>query len=382
MKILVEDTIPFGREYMNTLGDTVLYSWQSLRPEMLGNTDYLVVRSTTQVDSTLLQHADTLRFVTTATAGTNHLDKASLEAAGIQWDSAGGCNAVAVAEYVISALLRAEEAGHVDLSSATVGIVGAGHVGSALASRLDCLKIAYQLCDPPLEDAGDARDFCTLDDILTCDIISLHVPLITNGDHPTLNLIDHAALSTLTDKQVLINACRGEVVDESALLTRLSQPAAPVYVTDVYWREPDINMAVIDAAWLATPHIAGHSVEGKTRGTQMVYEQLCGLMEKPVALALNDFLEPVAPLAVTLEHPQRDRLSRTDLRHLFFSIYDINEDDRYFRQAMAESNQFAALRKAYRVRRECSAYTLQLNAAVSDGIRAQLQCLGFTLQFP
>lgn len=367
---------------MKTLGDTTLYSWQSLRPEMLTDTEYLVVRSTTNVDSALLQYADNLRFVTTATAGTNHLDKVCLEAAGIQWDSAGGCNAVAVAEYVVSAILHADDAGYVDVNSATVGIVGAGHVGTALASRLTCLGISYKLCDPPLEHTGDPRDFCQLDDVLNCDIISLHVPLITGGDYPTVNLIDAAALSTLTEKQLLINACRGEVVDEVALLRRLKQPDAPRFVTDVYWQEPGIDTAMIDAAWLATPHIAGHSVEGKTRGTQMVYEQLCELMEKPVSLKLSDFLEPVAPLTVALENPQHDRLSRADLRRLFFSIYDINEDDRHFRQAMAESNQFAALRKAYRVRRECSAYTLRLNAAVSEGIRNQLQCLGFTLQFP
>lgn len=367
---------------MKTLGDTTLYSWQSLQPDMLTDTDYLVVRSTTTVDDALLRQAEKLKFVTTATAGTNHLDKASLEAAGISWNSAGGCNSVAVAEYVVSAMLRADEAGYVDLASATVGIVGAGHVGSALASRLACLGISYQLCDPPLEDAGDPREFCQISDILKCDVISLHVPLITSGDYPTVNLVNTAMLSKLTDKQLLINACRGEVVDETALLARLAQSDAPRFVTDVYWEEPEINMAVADAAWLATPHIAGHSVEGKIRGTQMVYAQLCERLDAPEDLELSDFLAPAEPLAVTFEQPQRDSLSRTDLRRLFFSIYDICEDDRHFRQAMAESNQFAALRKAYRVRRECSAYTLQLNSAVSEGIRNQLQCLGFTLQFP
>ena len=289
---------------------------------------------------------------------------------------------MAVAEYVISAMLRADEADYIDVSNATVGIVGAGHVGTALADRLECLNIPYRLCDPPLQDAGDPRSFCGLDDILDCDIISLHVPYSTSGEYPTANLINDDALSRLSRQQLLINACRGEVMDEAALLERMSMPDAPVFVTDVYWQEPEINMAVTEAAWLATPHIAGHSVEGKTRGTQMVYEQLCELMEEPVTLTLDDFLEPLAPLAVSLEEPQRDSLSRADLRQLFFSIYDICEDDRHFRQAMAESNQFAALRKAYRVRRECSAYTLKMQTAVSESIAKQLQCLGFTLQFP
>lgn len=381
MNILVEDTIPFGAEYFDGLGSISRYSWQSLQPADLIHTDYLVVRSTTRVDARLLSQASRLKLVTTATAGTNHLDKVALAATGVPWRSAGGCNARAVAEYVLSALLKADDSGHLSLSSATVGIVGAGHVGSALASLLACLGITCKLCDPPLAEQGDPRPLVSLDEVLSCDVISLHVPYTTTGPHATLHMLDATALAGLAGHQCVINACRGEVIDESALMARLGERDAPLFITDVFWNEPDIAMAVANAAWLATPHIAGHSLEGKTRGTQMVYEHVCECLNVPPAKTLADFLTPPAPLPLRVSDSQAERLSLTDLKTLFFSVYDICEDDRHFRQAMAESNQFAALRKAYRVRRECNAYTVIAPSPLSAGIRNQLACLGFEVQF-
>ncbi|MCU7555938.1 4-phosphoerythronate dehydrogenase [Alteromonas sp. ASW11-19] len=381
MNILVEDTIPYGAEYFEGLGKITRYSWQSLQPADLAHTDYLVVRSTTRVDATLLSQARNLKLVTTATAGTNHLDKAALDAAGVPWRSAGGCNARAVAEYVLSALLQADDNGHLSLPAATVGIVGAGHVGSALAALLNCLGITCKLCDPPLAEQGDHRALVSLQEVLACDVISLHVPYTTTGSHPTYHLLDATALAGLSAHQCVINACRGEVIDEKALLTRLNERDAPLFITDVFWNEPDIDMAVTEAAWLATPHIAGHSLEGKTRGTQMVYEHVCEGLKVTPTRTLGDFLTPPAPLHLRLSDSQAERLTLSDLKALFFSVYDICEDDRHFRQAMAESNQFAALRKAYRVRRECDAYTVIAPTSLSSGIRNQLACLGFEVQF-
>ena len=159
MKILFEDTIPLGHEYFSGLGDVSRYAWQTLTPEDIKHTDILAVRSTTKVNEALLSQASQLQFVTTATSGTNHIDKNWLDSQGISWNSAGGCNAIAVAEYVLSALLLADQAGKIDINAITVGIVGAGHVGTALAKRLSVLNIQYKLCDPPLSASGDTRKF-------------------------------------------------------------------------------------------------------------------------------------------------------------------------------------------------------------------------------
>ena len=396
MKILLEDTIPFGREYLAELGDINTYAWQSLTPDDLSDADILAVRSTTKVNASLLGATKQLKFVTTATSGTNHLDKLWLDSHGISWKSAGGCNAVAVAEYVLSVLFRADQLGKIDVNSCTVGIVGAGHVGSALAQRLQALNIAYKLCDPPLQAQGDTRAFVDLDEIIQCDVITLHVPFISAGKYATAHLINDNVLSQLTSHQLLINACRGEVIDEDALLKRLTRPNAPSVVLDVFANEPTISPDLLPLCWLVTPHIAGHSVEGKVRGTQIIYQQICQFLNKQPSKTLDDFLSPVAPITVSLSVPEAKQLCKHDAATLILSIYDVSIDDKALREAIADEiksldnpskaqivaaigQSFATMRKAYRIRRECSAYSLILPDATSLEIKRQLQTLGFSI---
>ena len=149
MKILFEDTIPLGHEYFSGLGDVSRYAWQTLTPEDIKNVDILAVRSTTKVNETLLSQASQLQFVTTATSGTNHIDKTWLDGQGISWNSAGGCNAVAVAEYVLSALWHLAEKYQWQLSRQTLGIVGVGNIGQRLAEAAAALDMKVLLCDPP-----------------------------------------------------------------------------------------------------------------------------------------------------------------------------------------------------------------------------------------
>ncbi|NDV91916.1 DUF3410 domain-containing protein [Alteromonas sp. 345S023] len=395
MKILLEDTIPFGKEYLSDLGDVKTYAWQSLAAQDIQDADVMAIRSTTQVNAHTMPANTRLQLVTTATAGTNHLDTAWLASQNIRWNSAGGCNAVAVAEYVVSTLLLAEKKGRVDTSRCTVGIVGAGHVGTALANKLDALGINYKLCDPPLEQTNDSRRFYPLAEILRCDVITLHVPYVKTGPYATGKLIDSDALACLNASQLLINACRGEVIDEQALISRLQSSNAPVVVLDVFNNEPAINPALFNLCWMVTPHIAGHSVEGKVRGTQIVYEQLCQLVNKPIKKQLSDFLAPPPPLSIALTCPTEKALSAKDLAKVMLPVYDVSEDDAAMRQAMADAienapkdndalskaiaNTFSRLRKQYRIRRECSAYALQLQSDTSIEIRQQLSALGFSV---
>ncbi|MCB4436766.1 4-phosphoerythronate dehydrogenase [Alteromonas sp. McT4-15] len=393
MKILLEDTIPFGSDYLNDLAEVTTYAWQSLQPEMLRDIDILALRSTTKVTPQLLQYANKLKFVTTATAGTNHLDKAFLDKAGITHSSAAGCNAVAVAEYVLSVLLHAHKSKKISLANVTVGIVGAGNVGSALSAILKTLNISYKLCDPPLAKSGDSRDFVSMDEIAQCDVISLHVPFIKSGPYATEALIDNAFLEQLNANQLLINACRGEVIDENALVTKLNGNNAPTVVLDVFDNEPNINTALFEHAWFVTPHIAGHSVEGKVRGTQMIYEQICEVLGKPVEKRLGDFLSPTQPIKITLKQPQARSLSYDDLATIYLKVYDVAIDDAKTRETLLPKkggsgklseadigDRFAQLRKQYRIRRECSAYTLHTSQDVSTEIAQTLKQLSFTIK--
>ena len=393
MKILLEDTIPFGESYLHNVGEVSTYAWQNLEASDLADIDILALRSTTKVTPELLKRANKLKFVTTATAGTNHIDKACLNANNIAHSSAAGCNAVAVAEYVLSVLLHAQKSKKLDLYSATVGIVGAGNVGTALSVLLDAVGVSYVLCDPPLQEAGDKRVFVEMDDIAGCDVITLHVPFVRSGSHATGNLIDSAFLSQLSEHQLLINACRGEVIDELALHTRLTSPNAPTVVLDVFDNEPAIDISLLDYCWFVTPHIAGHSVEGKVRGTQMIYEQICHFTGQKATKVLSDFLASIPPVKVTLQHPTATRISVDDLIDVFHRIYDISIDDVDMRQSVKKvetagdhandetvASHFAALRKHYRVRRECSAHALLVPHNTSDEIVKTLECLGFSVQ--
>ena len=379
MKILFEDTMPHGTTYFEQLGDATPYRWQDIRPEDLVGVDILAVRSTTKVNRALLDQADKLQFVTTATAGINHFDLSLLAEKQIEWDSAAGCNAIAVAQYVVSTLLNAERHKGYDLSSIKVGIVGAGNVGTALSRMLDALSIAYVLCDPLLDASGDGRQFVDLATVLTCDVITLHVPFTQNVEHATDKLIGPRELAKLGEGQLLINACRGEVIDEPALIDRLNAPDAPLVVLDVFNNEPDIDMHLVESVWLATPHIAGHTIEGKVRGTQMVYEQVCARLGVEPSLTLAQFMAPTDPLMFAAKPNKNKGLSTKDLSQLLLSVYDIQDDDRHFRKSMAESSQFASLRKQYRVRREYSAFTVQVPGSLDDLSLSQLRSLGFSV---
>ncbi|MBU2979746.1 4-phosphoerythronate dehydrogenase [Alteromonas sp. C1M14] len=377
--IYYEESIPNGDAYFSSLGTAIPFQGASLQPEQLKNVDYLAVRSTTTVDATLLSHANKLKLVTTATAGTNHMDLSVLASLNIPWSSAGGCNAVSVAEYVISVLMNGYRQKELDLDRITVGIVGAGHVGTALSHRLQALNIAYKLCDPPLQEQGDSRHFVSMDEILTCDVVTLHVPFVKSGPHATGHLIDKAALATLTGKQILINACRGEVIDQDALLDCLMAKQGPTTVLDVFANEPQINQALLPHLWMATPHIAGHSIEGKLRGTQMAYEHICYTMNCPVKLSMEDFLPQPPAARFAPEKPSAEGLDWDTLSTLLLGGYDISKDNTLF-QADTSKSGFLAMRKHYPQRRECSAYVLRMVAPISEGITSQLSGLGFTLE--
>ena len=380
MKIRYENSLPVAAEYFGTIGAASGYDVGTLTPEQLVDVDVLAVRSTTRVTPELLACANRLTLVGTATAGINHLDTRYLDAQGIYWMSAAGCNAQAVAEYVLSVLCNAHLAGITDLKRARVGIVGAGHVGSALSRLLDTLGIDYVLFDPPLAEQGDERIFTDWQTILNCDVITLHVPLVPEGDYPTDKMIDAEVLNHLSAAQLLINACRGEVIDEVALKQRLMAGNGPTVVLDVFANEPDIDTDLLQYLWLATPHIAGHSLEGKYSGTQMVYEAICGLVGQTPEKSLDDFLPERPNLHVDLElcSDQGDNLAPAIA--LVLSVYDVTEDNNNFRQGLAGPTSFTAMRKQYRVRRELAGHQVEFSRQPDSAIATQLAKLGFNLK--
>jgi erythronate-4-phosphate dehydrogenase len=369
MHILCEDSLLYGKEFFESLGDFNSFATGELSPEDLRHTEVLLVRSTTQVNQSLLSQAEQLKFVGTATAGSDHLDLTYLKSRGIHYATAAGCNAQSVAEYVLSAFIATCRRHNWHWQEKSIGIVGAGHVGSALAVLCEILSIEYCLCDPPLLASGDPRSLVSLEQIWQSDFISLHVPLSKKGVHSTYHLVDESKIDALRAHQVLINASRGEVLDNLATL-RLKKRGHPFkLVLDVWENEPEILWPLVEYTELATPHIAGHSLEGKAKGSAFLYRQLKQRYALKQTVQLSDLLPNTPPL-----HLGTGNIDKV-LTDLIFKIYDIRQDDQSMR-AQQSSQGFKYQRKHYGSRREFSAYKVKNTLPHLDVI---LRELGFEI---
>ena len=352
MKILCEDTLLYGTEFFADVADFRRFSATAITPDLLRDVDALFVRSTTKVTSSLLAEAKQLKLVATATSGSDHFDWHYLQRNNIAGYAAGGCNAIAVAEYVIAGILHLVKKYALPLAGKRIGIVGAGYVGTALAQRAEHLGLEVLLCDPPLQDAGDPRAFVTLDEVMRCEFISLHVPLITEGRWPTHHLFNSARLETLKPQQVLINACRGEVVDNVALKHILQQSRAFYSIFDVWENEPEIDFELSKLTEIASQHIAGHTLEGKARGTEMVYNHAAKMFGWPQK-SMWEYLPSGSEKPIDLDLIASNASDDSDtLQAVVSRVYDIKKDSQAFVDNVNNGEQFRYSRKNYAIRRE------------------------------
>lgn len=355
MIIVADDNMPLVEQFFAPLGTIRRLPGRSMQAEALADADILLVRSITKVDAELLAQASKLRFIGTATIGTDHLDIAEIERRTIPWTNAAGCNAQSVVEYVLSCLFLEAERRQVPLQQLRIGVVGVGQIGSRLVKALQALHVSVLQCDPPRAALDPSFPHLDVSSLLNqVDIVLLHVPLVRRGEHATFHLIHRELLASLPPELTLINACRGEVVDNQALLDEQRAGRARALYLDVWEGEPQPLRALVPYCQIATAHIAGHSVEGKARGTEMLYQAVCGLLGEPVNRQLADFLPTPAIASVTLTSEYQD----ADLSALCRLLYDVRRDDRLFRQHL-DGLGFDWLRKHYPARREFSALTLQ-----------------------
>ncbi|MBW7470178.1 4-phosphoerythronate dehydrogenase PdxB [Marinobacter sp. M216] len=383
MLIVADENIPLLDSFFGDFGEIRQVSGRTMTASDVRDADVVLVRSVTRVGPELLE-GSRVRFVGTATIGTDHVDRDWLEQKGIRFSAAPGCNANSVAEYVLGVLsLHAERRALEDWTRLSVGIVGVGNVGGELAHKLERLGFEVRLCDPPRaerEEDGD-QEFVSLDEALQCDVITLHTPLTRDQAHATYHLVGERQLASLTEDQLLINAGRGEVIDTGALRARLAQANAPVVALDVWEREPRIDPELVDQVWLATPHIAGYSLEGKVQGTEMIYQALSGYLGLPVRKKTGQFLpEPALSKVSFTSAADEDDAIRISLR----ACYDPRQDDARLRVAMRGSAEeraaaFDRLRRDYPVRRECSSLKVQLKGT-SKSLQDSFRAIGFKLK--
>jgi len=368
VKILVDENMPYARELFSRTGEVVAIPGRPLPEAELRDASALMVRSVTPVNAALL--ADTpVKFVGTATAGTDHVDQASLQAAGIGFSAAPGCNAIAVVEYVFSALLLLAERDGFALRDRTVGIVGVGNVGSRLQARLEAWGVKTLLCDPPRADRGDTGPFHTLETLVAqADILTFHTPLNKEGRYKSWHLADAALLMALRPDTILINACRGPVVDNAALLEVLKMRGDLRVVLDVWEPEPDLSLDLLARVDIATAHIAGYTLEGKARGTTQVFEAWSAFIGQPQQVALESLLPPPEFSSITL-HGELDQATLKRLAHL---VYDVRRDDAPLRKAADQPGEFDRLRRQYEERREWSSLQVICDNAASASMLKQL----------
>lgn len=360
MRIVVDENIPFAREALGADAEVILRPGRSLGRADLAGADALLVRSVTKVNRALLEGTP-VRFVGTATIGTDHVDMDYLREAGIGFSSAQGCNAWAVVQWVVAALL--DLTGDAPWQGMTLGVVGHGNIGSRLAPVARALGIRVLCCDPPLERAGavpaPGERFVSLEAVLAeADAITLHVPLLRGGQDATLGMMTRERFEAMAARRpFFLNASRGEVVRESALLEALKSGWVKTAVLDVFENEPAVAPATLAAARFVSPHVAGYSLEGKVNGTRMVTDALRRHVGLPGAW-------PVAldPLPAGALAPPQARSAEEQLRAAVRAMYDLRRDDAALRDPAGAANfaaHFDKLRRDYPHRREFSAYSVR-----------------------
>jgi len=277
MRIVIDRNITGVEKTFAQLGDIEAVDGRSLIRQQLVNADALITRSTTRVDAGLLAGTP-VRFVGTTTIGTDHLDTGWLEQQGITWASAPGCNADAAAQYTLAMIWLACERLQRNPLDQRIGIIGRGSVGSAIQKLLTVLGLSCVANDPPLADRGTGG-LVSLDEALSQDIVCLHVPLTLHGPYPTFRMIDSMQLAKMHDFALLVNTARGDVLDGAALLSQLSIGRLHAAL-DVWPGEPQLEPVLLKATTVATPHVAGYSMDGKLNGTLMVYEAFCAWLDE------------------------------------------------------------------------------------------------------
>lgn len=374
LSIVADQQILFAKEAFAGLGKVTLVDGRSIGQKTIEKADVLLVRSVIKVDKSLLENSP-VRFVGSATSGIDHIDLNYLETAGIHFKHAPGSNARSVAEYVLSSLYAVAELQGFPLTEKTVGIIGCGQVGSRLRNFLEALGVRCLINDPPLAQLSPDQPYVELEELLSADIITLHVPLNIDGEFPTRNLIDKDILSRLKSNSILINTSRGEVINETDLLEFKKANPASTLILDVWCNEPDISLDLLQQALIATPHIAGYSLDGKVKATRILLD------------ALSSFagIEVEATKLSFLDQKQHTLDLEDDIVQLaVMQSYDVRSDAVALRNLVTLEKEecaayFDSLRKNYPVRREFSSKVIRSHS-INDDTEKQLAGLGFRVQ--
>ena len=355
MKVICDSDIPFLKGALEPHCEVVYARGSEICRDMVKDADALVIRTRTRCDANLLEGSK-VRFIATATIGYDHIDTQWCESNGITWTNAPGCNSWSVQQYIGSLLVTMSRTLGFSFREKTIGVVGVGNVGSKVARLAVLLGFRVLLCDPPRARREGSGQFVSLDEIISrSDIITLHVPLIRDGEDATFHMFDDSRLASMNKNQILINSSRGEVVDGAALKNALAQKSILAASLDVWENEPQIDPELLSLLFTGTPHIAGYSIDGKATGTTMSVQALGKFFDLPCkdweVTEVPPSLQPTEfSIDVTGKTPQEV------LADAILHTYDIKNDDAALRTDVAS---FEKQRSHYPVRREFPAFCVK-----------------------
>ncbi len=373
MKFIIDDKIPYIKGALEPFGEVIYLPGPKTTPEIVKDADAIITRTRTICNEKLLADSS-VKFIATATIGYDHIDTEYCDKAGIKWTNAPGCNSKSVEQYIASTIMVLAERKNLQLKNLCIGVVGVGNVGSKVAHICELFGMKVLLNDPPRERAEGSAAFVRLKQIMIeADIITLHVPLDMISEDATFHLGNEKFFSGLVKKPILINSCRGEVVDTQAVKSALKKNLISGFVCDCWENEPDLDLELLGLTEIATPHIAGYSKDGKATGTKMSVQAISHFFNlgienwKPTGVEL-----PANPI---FELDGSGLSEQEIVSKAILATYDIRNDDQAFRK---KPEQFEQLRGDYPVRREFPAFTVIPNN-VEEGTLEVLNKLGFII---
>lgn len=374
MKIIIDDKIPYIKGALEPFAEVLYLPGKDTTPEIAKDADAIITRTRTICDQNLLQNSK-VKFIATATIGFDHIDTDYCKQTGIEWTNAPGCNSESVNQYIASALVSWSMKKRQDLQGMTIGIVGVGNVGSKVAKTCEILGMNVLLNDPPRARKEGPEQFVSLKTIQEkADIITLHVPLNSEGEDATYHIANKDFLKSLKKKPLLINSCRGEVCDSKAIFNAIKNGDIVDFVADCWENEPDIDRELMKLTTYGTPHIAGYSKDGKANGTKMSIRAISRFFNLGI-----DNWEPLnveLPNNTVIDIDGNQRRGYSILAEAILSTYDIENDD----DLLKETPQlFEKLRGDYPVRREFATYTINAKNIKKETLN-KLKQLGFKIK--
>ena len=355
IKIVADDKIPFLKGALEPYEDIEYIPGKHINKKAIAGADALLIRTRTKCTRELLA-GSAVRFIATATIGFDHIDTQYCQKHNIRWTNAPGCNSTSVMQYIAAALLKTSQEFRFSLSDKTLGIIGVGNVGKKVEKLARNLGMKVMLNDPPRARIEGDKGFSDLDTVLReADIITFHVPLTIVGQDKTYHLVNEKIIKKVKKGAWLINSSRGEVAETGSLKKALDAGKLGGAILDVWEHEPDIDIHLMQKTFIATPHIAGYSTDGKANGTSIVVNKLAQFFNLPVKEWYPTNLP--APENPEIKINGKGKSQEAIVREAVEHTYNISMDDLKLRFSPSD---FEKQRGEYPVRREFTAYKVNL----------------------